>query len=76
MYIDVENLHDVISRHPELEVVRSITANHGVESEISLLCELIAKLYAKVDTLISPKVEANTPADVETVTPKSVSRSR
>jgi len=76
MYIDVENLHDVISRHPELEVVRSITANHGVESEISQLCELFAKLYAKVDTLISPKVEATTTADVETVTPKSVSRSR
>ena len=76
MYIDVENLHDVISRHPELEVVRSITANHGVESEISLLCELIAKLYAKVDPLISPKTETSAPIDVETATPKSVSRSR
>jgi len=76
MYIDVENLHDVISRHPELEVVRSITANHGVESEISQLCELFAKLYAKVDTLISPKTETSAPTDVETVTPKSVSRSR
>jgi len=76
MYIDVENLHDVISRHPELEVVRSITANHGVESEISLLCELIAKLYAKVDPLILPKTETSAPADVEPTTPKSVSRSR
>lgn len=77
MYIDVENLHDVISRHPELEVVRSITANHGVESEISLLCELIAKLYAKFDTLIPPKVTAETPGDEIPTTVKSVSsRSR
>jgi len=75
MYIDVENLHDVISRHPELEVVRNITANHGVESEISLLCELIAKLYAKFDSLTSPSVST---ASETTETPvKSVSsRSR
>lgn len=61
MYIDVENLLEVISRHPELETVRSITANHGVESEISQLCELIAKLYAKVDTLIPQKDVTETP---------------
>ncbi len=74
MYIDVENLHDVIERHPELEVVRNITANHGVESEISLLCELIAKLYAKIDSLIPPKITAETPGD--TVTKSVSSRSR
>ena len=74
MYIDVENLLDVVARHPELEVVRKITANHGEESEISLLCELIAKLYAKFDALTSPSV---TPSSDETPTVKSVSsRSR
>lgn len=57
MYINVENLHDLIEAHPELEIVRKITANHGEESEISLLCELIAKLYAKVD-MLSPKTTA------------------
>jgi len=77
MYIDVENLLDVIARHPELEVVRNITANHGTESEISLLCELIAKLYAKVDTLIPPKIETTTSGDENPVPLKSVSsRSR
>jgi hypothetical protein len=49
-----ENLNELCECHPELETVRKITANHGEESEISLLCELIAKLYAKVDAL-SPK---------------------
>ena len=74
MYIDVENLLEVIERHPELEVVRAITANHGTESEISLLCELIAKLYAKIDKLISPSV---TTSSDETPSVKSVSsRSR
>lgn len=76
MYIDVENLHDVISRHPELEVVRNITANHGTESEISLLCELIAKLYVKIDALIPPKVTAETPDEVTTSVKSVSSRSR
>lgn len=52
MYINVENLLDLVEKHPELQIVRDITANHGVESEISLLCELIAKLYQKLDTLL------------------------
>jgi hypothetical protein len=73
MYIDVENLHDVISRHPELETVRKITANHGEESEISQLCELIAKLYAKIDSLFPPKVTVETPADENPVSSKTVS---
>lgn len=51
MYINVENLLELCEKHPELEVVRKITANHGEESEISLLCELIAKAYAKIDAL-------------------------
>ena len=51
MYIDVPELLELIERHPELEVVRKITANHGEESEISLLCELIAKAYRKIDAL-------------------------
>jgi hypothetical protein len=54
MYINVENLGELCECHPELETVRKITANHGEESEISLLCELIAKLYQKVDAL-TPK---------------------
>lgn len=76
MYINVENLLDVIQRHPELEIVRKITANHGVESEISQLCELFAKLYAKVDSLIPSKVTAESAED-NTPSIKSVpSRSR
>lgn len=51
MYINVDNLLELIEAHPELEIVRKITANHGEESEISLLCELIAKAYAKIDAL-------------------------
>jgi hypothetical protein len=60
MYINVDNLNELCECHPELETVRKITANHGEETEISLLCELIAKLYAKVDAL-TPK----TPNPVE-----------
>ena len=54
MYINVENLNELVERHPELQIVRDVTANHGEKSEISQLCELIAKLYAKVDEL-TPK---------------------
>jgi len=54
MYINVENLLELCESHPELEIVRKITANHGEESEISLLCELIAKAYQKIDAL-TPK---------------------
>ena len=60
MYINVENLLELIEAHPELEVVRKITANHGEESEISLLCELIAKAYAKIDALMPSKVPTAT----------------
>ena len=59
MYINVDNLLEVIERHPELEIVRNITANHGFESEISQLCELIAKLYVKVDGLMNPSANAS-----------------
>lgn len=52
MFIKVENLGELCEKHPELEAVRKITANHGEESEISLLCELIAKLYQRVDSLL------------------------
>lgn len=52
MYINVENLLELIEKHPELQTVRDITANHGEQSEISLLCELIAKIYQKLDTLM------------------------
>jgi hypothetical protein len=55
MYIHVENLLELCEKHPELEIVRDITANHGEKSEISLLCELIAKLYEKIDSLSSTK---------------------
>ena len=51
MYINVENLNELVERHPELQIVRDVTANHGEKSEISQLCELIAKLYDKVDSL-------------------------
>lgn len=56
MYINVENLLELVEKHPELEIVRKITANHGEESEISLLCELIAKVYAKID-LLTPSID-------------------
>jgi hypothetical protein len=67
MYINVENLNELCECHPELEVVRKITANHGEESEISLIVELIAKLYQKVDALTpktDTKVTEETPARV------------
>ena len=51
MFIQVENFSELCEKHPELEIVSKITANHGDESEISLLCEVIAKLYAKIDEL-------------------------
>lgn len=57
MYINVENLNELCECHPELETVRKITASHGEESEISLIVELIAKLYQKLDAL-TPKTEA------------------
>jgi hypothetical protein len=52
MYINVENLNELVEKHPELQTVRDITANHGQESEISLLCELVAKIYQKLDTIL------------------------
>lgn len=60
MYINVENLNELCERHPELEIVRNVTGNHGVESEISLLCELIAKVYQKLD-LLTPSKSVLTP---------------
>ncbi len=64
MFIHVENLIELCEKHPELEVVRKLTANHGEESEISLLCELIAKLYQKIDSLL------DTPTKVATMKSK------
>lgn len=63
MYINVENLLELCEKFPELEIVRKVTANHGEESQISLLCELIAKLYQRFDSL--------TPSTAKTVTSKS-----
>ena len=60
MYINVENLNELCECHPELETVRKITASHGEESEISLIVELIAKLYQKLDAL-SQKFDTFTP---------------
>ncbi len=57
MYIDVENLHELKDRHPELDEIRNITANHGEKSEISVLCEVICKLYAKIDAIMHPPKE-------------------
>lgn len=51
MYINVENLLELAEKHPEIHDIRNITANHGEESEISKLCEIICKLYAKIDAL-------------------------
>jgi len=68
MYIDVENLSELKDRHPELDDIRDITANHGVKSEISVLCEVICKLYAKLDSLLPVKSESEVP--VKTVTAK------
>jgi len=62
MYINVENLNELCECHPELEIVRKITANHGEESEISLIVELIAKIYQKLDAL-TPKTEAKVVVD-------------
>lgn len=50
MYIKVEELVDLCEQYPELQTVRDITANHGEESEISKLCELIAHLYKRLDS--------------------------
>jgi hypothetical protein len=57
MYIEVENLSELKDRHPELDDIRAITANHGEKSEISVLCEVICKLYAKIDSLLPVKSE-------------------
>lgn len=59
MYIKVEELIDLCEQYPELQAVRDITANHGEISEISELCELIAHLYKRLDSLHSPKTTAN-----------------
>jgi hypothetical protein len=76
MYINVENLNELCECHPELEVVRKITANHGEESEISLIVELIAKLYQKVDAL-TPKTDTKvTDTKVTEETPARVTSSR
>jgi len=56
MYIKVESLLTLCEKYPELEVVRDITSKHGEESEISLLCELLAKAYERIDALSSPAV--------------------
>lgn len=53
MYIKVEELLDLCEQYPELQTVRDITANHGEESEISKLCEVIAHLYHRLDNLQS-----------------------
>ena len=53
MYIKVEELVDLCEQYPELQAVRDITANHGEKSEISELCELIAHLYKRLDSLQS-----------------------
>lgn len=51
MYIKVEELLDLCEQYPELQIVRDITANHGEKSEISEICELIAHLYRRLDSL-------------------------
>ena len=53
MYINVEELVDLCEQYPELQKVREITANHGEKSDISELCELIAHLYRRLDSLQS-----------------------
>lgn len=53
MYIKVEELLDLCEQYPELHIVRDITANHGEKSEISELCEVIAHLYKRFDSLQS-----------------------
>jgi hypothetical protein len=53
MYIKVEELLDLCEQYPELHIVRDITANHGEKSEISELCEVIAHLYRRLDSLQS-----------------------
>ena len=59
MYINgVENLLELAEKHPELHEIRDITANHGEKSEISVLCEIICKLYAKIDALSTPATSA------------------
>jgi hypothetical protein len=67
MYIDVQNLAELKDKHPELDDIRAITANHGEKSEISVLCEVICKLYAKVDSLLPIKSESEIPAKIVTV---------
>jgi hypothetical protein len=46
-------------KYPELEIVRNITANHGEETEISLLCELLAKAYERIDALTAPVITSS-----------------
>jgi hypothetical protein len=53
MYIKVEELVDLCEQYPELHIIRDVTANHGEESEISKLCEVIAHLYKRLDSLQS-----------------------
>lgn len=59
MHIEVDELSDLCEQYPELQAVRDITANHGEKSEISEICELIAHLYKRLDSLQSPKTAAN-----------------
>lgn len=59
MYIKVESLLTLCEKYPELEIVRNITANHGEETEISLLCELLAKAYERIDALTAPVITSS-----------------
>lgn len=55
MHITDVDVTALLEKHPELQIIRDITANHGEKSEISELCQIIAHLYAKIDEL-SPKI--------------------
>lgn len=58
MFITDVDVAALVEKHPELQIIRDITANHGEKSEISELCQIIAHLYAKVDAL-TPTTTAN-----------------
>lgn len=53
MNIKVEEFADLCETYSELKTIDAITAKHGEKSEISELCEVIAHLYRRLDSLQS-----------------------
>lgn len=60
MFIDVDNLNDLADRYPELKPVVAVSDKYGEANDVTVLCEAIAKLAARIDKASAPAPSAPT----------------